>query len=159
MPRRSRTHFYGENLDGLLRARGDTLSGILNGLDYTIFNPADDRFLKHHFDADNLEGKLACKRDLQRECALEQRDVPLIGVIARLSQQKGLDLVERILGDLLRNDVQIIFLGKGDRRFVDMPNWANWRYPRRVHARIALDEGVRAPHLRGHRSVPHAVPV
>lgn len=135
-----KTHFYGENLDGLLRARADTLSGILNGLDYTIFNPANDRFLKHHFDADNLEGKLACKRDLQRECALDQRDVPLIGMIARLSQQKGLDLVEHVLGDLLRNDVQIIFLGKGDRRFVDMLNWANWRYPRRVHARIALDE-------------------
>ena len=137
-----KTPFYGENLDGLLRARENTLSGILNGLDYSIFDPANDRFLLHHFDTDSLGGKLACKRDLQRECGFEERDVPLIGMIARLSQQKGLDLVERVLGDILRNDVQIVFLGKGDRRFVDLLNWANWRYPKRVHARIELDEGL-----------------
>ena len=137
-----KTPFYGENLDGLLRARENSLSGILNGLDYTIFNSADDRFLNHHYDIDDAGGKLACKRDLQRECGLEERDVPLIGMIARLSQQKGLDLVERVLGDILKNDVQIVFLGKGDRRFVDLLNWANWRYPKRVHARIELDEGL-----------------
>jgi len=137
-----KTPFYGENLDGLLRARENTLSGILNGLDYTIFDPSNDRFLAQHFDADHLEGKLLCKRALQKECGLEERDVPLIGMIARLSTQKGLDLVERVLGDILKNDVQIVFLGKGDRRFVDMLNWANWRYPKRVHARIELDEGL-----------------
>lgn len=137
-----KTPFYGENLDGLLRVREDTLSGILNGLDYTIFNPSNDRFLEHHFDADSLEGKLACKRDLQKECGLEERDVPLIGMIARLSTQKGLDLIERVLGDMMRSDVQMVFLGKGDRRFVDMLNWANWRYPKRIHARIELDEGL-----------------
>ena len=137
-----KTPFYGENLDGLLRVREDTLGGILNGLDYTIFDPANDRFLTHHFDADDLAGKLACKRDLQKECGLEQRDVPVLGMIARLSSQKGLDLIERVLGDIMRNDVQMIFLGKGDRRFVDMLNWANWRYPKRIHARIELDEGL-----------------
>ena len=137
-----KTPFYGENLDGLLRARENTLSGILNGLDYTIFNPSNDRFLTDHFDADHLEGKLLCKRALQKECGLEERDVPVLGMIARLSAQKGLDLVERVLGDILKNDVQIVFLGKGDRRFVDMLNWANWRYPKRVHARIELDEGL-----------------
>jgi len=137
-----KTPFFGENLDGLLRARENTLSGILNGLDYSIFNPSDDRFLTHHFDTDTLDNKLACKRALQRECGLEERDVPLIGMIARLSQQKGLDLVERVLGDIMRSDVQIVFLGKGDRRFVDLLNWANWRYPKRVHARIELDEGL-----------------
>jgi starch synthase len=137
-----KTPFYGENLDGLLRARENTLSGILNGLDYTIFDPSNDRFLTEHFDAEHLEGKQLCKRALQKECGLEERDVPLIGMIARLSTQKGLDLVERVLGDILKNDVQIVFLGKGDRRFVDMLNWANWRYPKRVHARIELDEGL-----------------
>ena len=137
-----KTPFYGENMDGLLRARENTLGGILNGLDYTIFDPSTDRFLTHHFDAETLEEKRLCKRALQKECGLEERDVPLIGMIARLSPQKGLDLVERVLGDLMRNDIQIVFLGKGDRRFVDMLNWANWRYPKRVHARIELDEGL-----------------
>ena len=137
-----KTPYYGEKLDGLLRARENTLSGILNGIDYTIFDPATDRFLPDHYDPDHLEGKLACKRALQKECGLEQKDVPLIGFVARLSAQKGLDLIERVLGDILRNDVQIVFLGKGEQRFVDLLNWANWRYPKRVHARIELDEGL-----------------
>jgi len=137
-----KTPYFGENLDGLLRARENTLSGILNGLDYTIFNPATDRFLPYHFDAEHLDGKQTCKRALQKECALEARDVPLIGMIARLSTQKGLDLVERVLSDIMRSDIQIVFLGKGEQRFVDLLNWANWRYPHRVHARIELDEGL-----------------
>ncbi len=137
-----KTAYYGENLDGLMRARENTLSGILNGIDYTIFNPANDRFLTHHFSADALEGKADCKKALQSECGLAERDVPVIGMIARLSPQKGLDLVERVLDDILRCDVQIVFLGKGEQRFVDLLNWANWRYPHRVHARIELDEGL-----------------
>jgi starch synthase len=137
-----KTPYFGENLDGLLRARENTLSGIINGLDYTIFNPSTDRFLPYHYDPAHLEGKQTCKRALQKECGLTVRDVPLIGMIARLSTQKGLDLVERVLGDIMKNDVQIVFLGKGEQRFVDLLNWANWRYPHRVHARIELDEGL-----------------
>lgn len=137
-----KTPYYGENLDGLLRARENTLSGILNGIDYTIFDPATDRFLSHHFDAAHLEGKRESKRALQKECGLVQRDVPLVGMIARLSSQKGLDLVERVLGDMMRIDLQIVFLGKGEQRYVDLLNWANWRYPKRIHARIELDEGL-----------------
>ncbi len=137
-----KTAYYGENLDGLLRARENTLSGILNGIDYTIFDPESDRFLPCHYGADSLEQKQSCKRALQDECGLDARDVPLVGMIARLSPQKGLDLVERVLDEMMRCDIQIVFLGKGDRRFVDLLNWANWRYPRRVHARIELDEGL-----------------
>jgi len=137
-----KTPYYGENLDGLLRARENTLSGILNGIDYTIFDPATDRFLPCHFDAAHLEEKRESKRALQKECGLAQRDVPLVGMIARLSSQKGLDLVERVLGDIMRIDLQIVFLGKGEQRYVDLLNWANWRYPKRIHARIELDEGL-----------------
>jgi starch synthase len=137
-----KTPYYGENLDGLLRARENTLSGILNGVDYTIFDPETDRFLPYHYDAGRLEGKRKSKLALQEECGLAQRDVPLVGMIARLSPQKGLDLIERVLGDVMRADLQIVFLGKGDQRYVDLLNWANWRYPKRVHARIELDEGL-----------------
>lgn len=137
-----KTPYFGENLDGLLRARENTLTGIINGLDYTIFNPATDRFLPYHYDPEHLEGKLTCKKALQKECGLEVKDVPLIGMIARLSTQKGLDLIERVLGDIMRSDIQMVFLGKGEQRFVDLLNWANWRYPHRVHARIELDEGL-----------------
>ena len=138
-----KTPYYGENLDGLLRARYTTLAGILNGIDYTIFDPATDRFLPAHFSADDLVGKAESKALLQEECGLDVRpEVPLIGMIARLSPQKGFDLIERVLDDVMRSDLQMVFLGKGDREFVDLLNWANWRYPRRLHARIALDEGL-----------------
>ncbi|MEG1883469.1 MAG: glycogen synthase GlgA [Clostridia bacterium] len=138
-----KTSYYGENLDGLLRARSITVSGILNGIDYTVFNPETDRFLTAHYTKDDLSGKAENKARLQEECGLEVRpEVPIIGVIARLTPQKGLDLIERVLDDILRLDVQVVVLGKGDKRFVDMLNWANWRYPRRMHARIALDEGL-----------------
>ena len=138
-----KTSFYGENLDGLLRARYTTVAGILNGIDYNIYNPETDRFLNAHYSKDDLVGKAENKALLQEECGLEIRpEVPLIGVIARLTPQKGLDLIERVLDDILRMDVQMVFLGKGDKRFVDMLNWANWRYPRRIHARIELDEGL-----------------
>ncbi len=135
--------YFGERLDGLLRARHTTVSGILNGIDYTVFNPATDRFLPAHYTLDNLIGKAENKALLQEECGLEVRpEVPLIGMIARLSPQKGFDLIECVLDDIMRCDVQLVFLGKGDRRFVDLLNWANWRYPHRLHARITLDEGL-----------------
>ena len=138
-----KTPYYGENLDGLLRARYSTVSGILNGLDYSIYDPATDRFLSAHYTPENLAGKRESKALLQKECGLDVReDAPLIGMIARLSPQKGFDLIKRVLDDVMRQDLQIVFLGKGDREFVDMLNWANWRYPRRLHARIALDEGL-----------------
>ena len=138
-----KTPYYGENLDGLLRARYTTVSGILNGLDYTIFDPATDRFLQAHYSAADLSGKRESKALLQQECGLDVReDAPLIGMIARLSPQKGFDLIARVIDDIMRCDLQLVFLGKGDRAFVDMLNWANWRYPRRLHARIELDEGL-----------------
>ncbi len=138
-----KTPYYGERLDGLLQARYTTVSGILNGIDTAIYDPATDRFLPAHYTAENLVGKAENKALLQEECGLEVRpEVPVIGMIARLSPQKGFDLIERVLDDIMQSDVQLIFLGKGDRRFVDLLNWANWRYPRRLHARIVLDEGL-----------------
>ena len=138
-----KTPYYGENLDGLLRARYSTVSGILNGLDYLIYDPATDRFLAAHYTPEDLTGKRESKALLQKECGLDIReDAPLVGMIARLSPQKGFDLIKRVLDDVMRQDLQMVFLGKGDREFVDMLNWANWRYPRRLHARIDLDEGL-----------------
>ncbi len=138
-----KTAYYGERLDGIMRARGGTLSGILNGIDTVVYDPATDRFLPTHYSAEELAGKAANKAALQQECGLAIRpEVPVIGMIARLTPQKGLDLVERVLGDIMQCDVQLVFLGKGDKRFVDLLNWANWRYQGRVHARIQLDEGL-----------------
>lgn len=135
--------YYGERLDGLLRHRADRLGGILNGIDTVIFDPGTDRFLEHHYTKDDLSGKALAKAALQRECGLEPSpEMPLIGFVARLSAQKGLDLIERVLDDILRQNVQLVFLGRGEKRYEDMLHWASWRYGGRVHARAEQDEGL-----------------
>ena len=141
--REIRTAYFGERLDGLLRARGEAVSGILNGIDRTIYDPATDRFLGAHFSLDDMAGKATQKRYLQQEMHLSERpEVPVIAMISRLTPQKGLDLVERVLTDILRMDVQLVLLGDGDRRFVDLLNWAAWRYPGQVGTYIGLNEGL-----------------
>lgn len=137
------TEYYGERLDGLLRARGDGVTGILNGIDTVVFDPGTDRFLTAHYTDADRSGKAACKKLLQRECGLaEDADAPLVGLIARLSAQKGLDLIERVLTDILKKRVQLVFLGAGDKHFADFLSWAEWRYPRRVAFRSGLNEGL-----------------
>lgn len=134
------TAYYGEKLDGLMRARSGNLSGILNGINPAEYNPADDMWLPVHFSADDLSGKALCKADLQREMGLEVRpDVPLIGMITRLCDQKGLDLVECVLDDIMQRDVQIMLLGKGDEHYQDLFSWAAWRYQGRLACRIELN--------------------
>ena len=105
----------GNGLDGLLRFRGGDLVGILNGIDDSVWNPADDPALVSPYSARDLAGKLACKRALQRELGLAVRDdVPLIGIISRLNQQKGTDVILSALGRLLDLDIQVVILGSGD---------------------------------------------
>lgn len=138
-----RTAYYGEQLDGLLRHRGESVSGILNGIDRTLYDPATDKWLTHHYSADDLAGKKKQKELLQREMGLPVReDVPIISMITRLTSQKGLDLVERVLPDILRMDVQLVLLGDGEKRFVDMLNWAAWRYSAQVGTYIGMNVGL-----------------
>lgn len=137
------TDYYGEQMDGLLRARGDGVTGILNGLDTVIFDPATDRYLQTHYTADDLAGKREEKALLQKEVGLAVRqDVPVVGFIARLTPQKGLDLVERVLDDILKMDLQLVFLGDGDKHYRDMLNWAGWRYPGKLAFHCGLNEGL-----------------
>ena len=135
--------YYGERLDGLMRKRQDVLSGILNGIDTDAYDPENDRFLRVTFSGDNRRGKALLKEDLQRECGLQVRPgAALIGFIARLTAQKGLDLIERVLDDIMRQDVQIVFLGKGDRYYEDFIRNAQWKYPGRVAARVEMNEAL-----------------
>ncbi|HEX2660480.1 MAG TPA: glycogen/starch synthase, partial [Polyangia bacterium] len=109
------TSAYGCGLDGVLRGRQGDLRGILNGIDLDEWNPASDPTLPGHFDADSLAGKAVCKEALQREVGLPVRsDVPLYGVIGRLTSQKGFDVLARALEQLLTWDLQVVLLGSGD---------------------------------------------
>jgi starch synthase len=125
---------FGEGLDPLLRDRRDRLYGVLNGIDTEINDPANDLYLAAHYDADNIAGKAACKTDLQREAGLPQSDMtPLIGLISRLADQKGFDLIDQILEPFLRhNDVQIVVLGTGDQRYHERLNNIRARFPQQI---------------------------
>jgi starch synthase len=106
----------GEGLDGLLRMRGSDVVGVLNGIDEWVWNPETDPYIEAHFGADDLSGKAHCKAALQREMGLEQRpDVPLLGLVGRLVDQKGIDLFAGALERVLAQDVQVVLLGAGDR--------------------------------------------
>ena len=113
--REIRTKEGGAGLDGIVRFRGADLTGILNGIDDSQWDPARDPALAQPFSADDLSGKAACKRALQVELGLAERpEVPLIGVISRLSQQKGTDVVFAALSRILDMDTQVVVLGSGD---------------------------------------------
>ncbi len=110
-----RTRPGGAGLDALVRFRGADLVGILNGIDESVWDPRRDPAIAAPFDWRDLSGKAACKRALQREFSLEERpDVPLIGVVSRLSEQKGTDVILATLSRILDLDAQVVILGSGD---------------------------------------------
>ena len=113
--REIQTPEYGNGLDGVLAARGGALAGILNGIDVEEWNPAADRHLPAAFDAEHPRGKAACKAALQKEAGFAMRpDVPVFGVVGRLTPQKGFDVLAHALDRVLGWDVQIVLLGTGD---------------------------------------------
>lgn len=134
----------GYGLDPMLLERGDTLVGILNGVDLQEWNPQIDRFLSNRYDAQSVtEGKPLCKAALQQELGLIASPTSmLMGMVSRLTDQKGLDLITARADDLLRADVQLAFLGTGDRWFEDAIRSLVHRYPGRVAAKIGFDEGL-----------------
>jgi starch synthase len=110
-----RTAEGGAGLDGLMRFRAGDLVGILNGIDEEVWDPATDPNLPARFSASDLSGKAACKRALQRELGLgEHADVPLIGVVSRMGDQKGSDVIAAALDGILGLGVQLAMLGSGD---------------------------------------------
>ena len=111
-----RTREGGAGLDGLMRFRAADLVGILNGIDETEWDPRSDSAIVASFDSEDLSGKAACKLALQHELGLAERaDVPLIGIVSRLSEQKGTDVVLAALTRILDLDAQVVILGSGDR--------------------------------------------
>jgi len=134
------TAFYGERLDGLLRARKEQLSGILNGIDIDDYNPAKDPMIYANYDAQNLAGKAVNKAELQKELGLNvDPDAPVVGIISRLSSQKGLDLVECVIRELMSTGIQLVVLGMGEAKYTNLFSWAESEYPGRLAARFAMN--------------------
>lgn len=132
---------YGEGLDGVLRSRRDRMVGILNGIDATIFDPFTDPSIAAPYRADDPSGKAVCKAALQRECKLPATaDRPLLGVVSRLVEQKGFELLEGVMPWLLREtDAQLIVLGSGQANWEALFRRYAAEYPERVAARIGFD--------------------
>lgn len=134
--REIQTPAYGYGLDALLRRRAHLITGILNGVDTEVWNPATDRYLPRHFSAADLSGKAALKRQFAatRGLALAADGrTPLIGIISRLASQKGFDLVMQVLPGLLaRHDFACAVLGAGDAQYEAFFRDLAARHPRRV---------------------------
>ncbi|MFN9210712.1 MAG: glycogen synthase GlgA [Betaproteobacteria bacterium] len=138
-----RTPEFGMGLDGLLRQRADVVSGILNGLDTDVWNPATDPHLAQKYDAATLERRAANKAALQAQLGLASApDALLYGVVSRLSWQKGLDLLLEALPALLHQGAQLALVGTGDAALEDGFRAAALRYPGRVAALIGYDEAL-----------------
>ncbi len=133
--------YFAHGMETCLGYRGADFSGILNGIDTTVFNPAQDKLLAQPYGADTMrEGKAACKAALQREVGLEVRpDVPVLAMVTRLAGHKGIDLLCYILDRLMERDVQFVLVGSGEARFEDALRAAVKRYPGRLAAILRYD--------------------
>lgn len=132
--------FYGEGLDGLMRRINYKLSGIINGIDTDINNPETDPAIAAHYSRADLSGKALCKKALQQELHLPEReDVPIISIVSRLTDQKGLDILAWVMEDLLSQDVQFVVLGTGEEQYENMFRHFQGKYPEKMSAQILFD--------------------
>ena len=137
---------FGFGFDGILRARQADLTGILNGIDTTEWDPSRDRFLPQPFNAEHLDAKRASKAEVLRRYGLPDDEAalarPLVGMVSRMVDQKGLDLIAALGEELLRLDASFVVLGTGDARYQDFWRTLARTHPERVGARIGFDEGL-----------------
>lgn len=135
------TPAQGFGLEGVLAQRADDLVGILNGVDYSQWNPWTDPFIAHHYGENSLTVKCSCKKALRQIVGLPDKPAtPLLAMISRLTLQKGFDLVESIFERLVERDLQFVLLGNGEPRFEDFFRTASARYPDRVAVRLGFDD-------------------
>jgi len=135
-----RTPAYGYGLDGALRHRGRDLCGIINGIDGEAWNPATDPHLPARYTAARLGGKKRCKEALEERLGLPASDRPVVGVIARLAEQKGFELVIRSFLKLMALDIRFVLLGSGDPRFENAFSKYARRFPERAAVNIGFSE-------------------
>ena len=137
-----KTPFYGERLDGLLCARAHDLRGIVNGIDYDVFNPETDKCITRNYNAKTFrKEKVKNKIQLQKDLGLnEDPNAMLIGIVSRLTDQKGLDLIQCVMDEICTDDVQLVVLGTGDENYENMFRHYDWKYHDRVSAQIYYSE-------------------
>lgn len=131
---------FGFGLEGILQEKGSHLSGILNGVDYTIWNPEHDPLICAAFSANDLTGKSLCKAELQKIAHLPVRpEVPLIGMVSRLSSQKGIDILAGAFDSLMGHDLQVVVLGTGEARYQTIFADLEEKYPDKAGIFLSYD--------------------
>ena len=135
---------FGYGLEGVVRNRADRLVGILNGVDYALWNPEKDKFIAAKYSVKDLSGKHTCKQALLDlfQIPAEHADKPVIGIVSRFADQKGFDLIAERAHELMQEDLILIVLGTGDRKYEDLFRALAAAYPDRVGLRIAYDETI-----------------
>ena len=125
-----------------MRARSNDLRGIVNGIDYEIFNPETDKYITDHYNAINFrKEKVKNKRELQKQLGLPVDDkVMMIGIVSRLTDQKGFDLISYLLDEICQDHLQIVVLGTGEDRYENMFRHFDWKYHDKVSANIYYSE-------------------
>ena len=136
-----KTPYFAHRLDGIMRRCGYKLSGVLNGIDIKRYDPATDPHIAANYSVGDMSGKQADKAELQRLTGLRQEPyVPIVGMVSRLVSHKGLDLVCEVLHDMMELPMQLVVLGKGDRKYEEFFQWAANQYPGRMAVRLDYNE-------------------
>jgi starch synthase len=135
---------FGYGLDGVARSRSDRLVGILNGVDYSAWDPAKDKLIAARYSAKDLDGKQVCKQALLELFGFSPENLgrPVIGIVSRFADQKGFDLIAEKAHEFMREDLLLVVLGTGDKRYEDLFRALATAYPGRVGVKIAYDNAM-----------------
>ncbi|MDQ2944327.1 MAG: glycogen/starch synthase, partial [Candidatus Dormibacteraeota bacterium] len=133
---------YGEGLDELLRRNAHKLHGVVNGIDYDIFDPQRDPNIPHHYSAEAPEAKAICRAELRSELGLDDVNKPLCAIVSRFYDVKGLDLIEQSMAQLLHLGLQVVVIGTGDRRYEDMFRRWSGQLPHQVSVSIGFNSAL-----------------
>ncbi len=124
---------FGQELDGLLRKRKERVFGIINGIDYSVFNPLFDKYIYYNYDQNSLDKKIKNKLALQKELNLEvDKNIPILGLTSRLTEQKGFELIKEIIKPLLRQNLELVIVGSGQKEYVDFFKKISRKYPSKI---------------------------
>jgi starch synthase len=132
---------FGFGLDGVLHDRASTVAGILNGVDYDEWSPQADKHTVAKYSPEDLSGKIKCKQDLLNTFGMTKADpkLPVLGIVSRFASQKGFDLIAQIVDRLVREDLLMIGIGSGDKKYEEMFLRLNKQFPQKIAVKIAYD--------------------
>ena len=134
---------YGYGLEGILGKRKDSLHGVLNGVDYSLWDPATDEFIAARYSPGDMKGKLACRKDLLKEFGLKLKGAtPLVGIISRLADQKGFDILSEAMAEIMKLDVGMVVLGTGEKKYHRLFEELARKYSKKLGVKIAFDNAL-----------------